>query len=147
MKRIITRAAAVAALTAAAAGMLAAPAHAEGDGKVGTLGWDSQGDSEAADNDKGGRNVWALVRDDSHPDGSPPVRADFYARGEQLHLQDNHADGHKVVAHLTVAGEGTATFVGGGWRNLSFAEGKAVSLRVCLGNTGVCSNKYGGGRT
>ena len=92
--------------------------------------------------------MWALLRDGEVPDVSPHVRGSFHACGEGLALEDNRKDGHEVVAHLTVAGEGTATFRGAGFRDgLSCAEGKDVSLQVCLGDTGICSTTYSGGRT
>ncbi|MGP3934271.1 hypothetical protein [Nonomuraea sp. KM88] len=99
------------------------------------------GSGESTD-DKGGRDVWA----ECHK-GSEWVRAYFRAYDERLELEDHHgSDPNSVVAYLTVAGSGTARFEGAGDRDLSYDEGKAVSVKVCTSSssTKVCHTEHGG---
>ncbi|WP_157987827.1 hypothetical protein [Jiangella endophytica] len=128
-------------LTATVVG--AAPAAADVQPNV---TWRSYGYSEASEDDVGGRDVYASLNTGT---GSA-YEAGFRAYGEWFWVRENRTDGHGLRAYLSVEGFGTATYVintsGDDW-NLSFPEGRAVSVKVCIDGTSTCSNWYGGGRT
>lgn len=105
--------------------------------------WTCRGTSYDSETDSGGRLVDVYC---NRVSGGASIQAVFYPLGEWLYVYDNYDNDQATVAYLTVQGYGTKTLKTGD-HNLSYPEGRAVSLRICTSSGGFCSTVYSGGRT
>lgn len=134
------------ALAATVAGTGTAAAGAAGSDAEAARTWYPHTESYASEDDNGGRDVFASLNTGT----GLFYEVGFWAYGEGFYARENSTDGHGLKAYISVEGFGTATYTidtaADDW-NLSFPEGRAVSVQVCIDGTSTCSGWAHGGRT